>query len=113
MPSNTIHYDNQGAIATMNQPSHSPSTRSKHIDIRFHVIREAIANGLIRLEYIRTTEMTADILTKALPKELHERHWEEPSRSDAFGEIPDEWECQRATPVDLPPARINYAPRVM
>ncbi|EED17243.1 hypothetical protein TSTA_022970, partial [Talaromyces stipitatus ATCC 10500] len=74
MPSNTIHCDNQGAIAIANQPSHSPSTRSKHIDIRFHVIREAIANGLIRLEYIRTTEITADILTKALPKELHEYH---------------------------------------
>ncbi|EED22594.1 conserved hypothetical protein [Talaromyces stipitatus ATCC 10500] len=113
MPSNTIHCDNQGAIATANQPSHSLSTRSKHIDIRFHVIREAIANSLIRLEYIRTTEMTADILTKALLKELHERHWEEPSQSDAFGEIPDEWECQRATPVNLPPARINYVLRVM
>ncbi|EED20849.1 hypothetical protein TSTA_080820 [Talaromyces stipitatus ATCC 10500] len=74
MPSNIIYCDNQGAIATANQPSHSPSTRSKHIDICFHVIREAIANGLIRLEYICTTEMTADILTKALPKELHKRH---------------------------------------
>jgi hypothetical protein len=76
MPSNTIHCDNQGAIATANQPSHSPSNRSKHIDIRFHIIREAIANGLIRLEYTRTTEMTADILTKALPKDLHQRHLE-------------------------------------
>jgi hypothetical protein len=74
MPSNIIHCDNQGAIATANRPSNSPSPRSKHIDIRFHVIREAIANGLIRLEYVRTADMTADILTKALPKELHQRH---------------------------------------
>jgi hypothetical protein len=74
MPSNTIHCDNQDAIATANRPSNSPSARSKHIDICFHVIREAIANGLIRLEYVRTADMTADILTKALPKELHQRH---------------------------------------
>lgn len=76
MPSNTIYCDNQGAIATASQPSHTPSNRSKHIDIRFHIVREAIANGLIRLEYTRTTEMTADILTKALPRDLHQRHME-------------------------------------
>jgi hypothetical protein len=50
------------------------SGKSKHIDVRFHVVRDAAANGLIRLEYVRTSEMTADILTKALPKELHQRH---------------------------------------
>src|ERR1700722_7931899 len=68
------HCDNQGAIATTGQPSYADSGRSKHIDIRFHIIRDAFANGLIRLEYVRTSDMTADILTKPLPKELHLRH---------------------------------------
>ena len=74
MPANTLYCDNQGAIATASQPTWVVSGRSKHIDVRFHIIRDATANGLIRLEYIRSTDMTADILTKALPKELHLRH---------------------------------------
>jgi transposase InsO family protein len=74
MPANKLYCDNQGAIATASQPGYAVSNRSKHIDVRFHIIREAAANGLVRLEYIRTTEMTADILTKALTRELHERH---------------------------------------
>jgi len=74
MPTNKLFSDNEGAIATANQPIYTISNRSKHIDIRFHIIREAAANGLIRLEYVRTADMTADILTKALPKELHVRH---------------------------------------
>ena len=74
MPANILYCDNQGAIATANQPDYAVSGRSKHIDVRFHIIRDATANGLVRLEYIRSSEMTADILTKALPKELHLRH---------------------------------------
>ena len=74
MPANTLYCDNQGAIATAGQPPYAVSGRSKHVDIRFHIIRDAAANGLVRLEYVRTSDMTADILTKALPKELHLRH---------------------------------------
>jgi hypothetical protein len=74
MPANILLSDNQGAIASANKPRFELSARSKHIDIRFHVIRDAIQNGLIRLEYVRTHEMTADILTKALPREPHQQH---------------------------------------
>ena len=74
MPANALYCDNQGAIITASQPTYMMSGKSKHIDVRFHVVRDAAANGLIRLEYVRTSEMTADILTKALPKELHQRH---------------------------------------
>jgi len=53
MPANNLYCDNQGAIATASQPIHTISSRSKHIDVRFHVIRDAAANGLlIRLEYV-------------------------------------------------------------
>jgi hypothetical protein len=74
MPANALYCDNQGAITTANQPTYMVSGRSKHIDVRFHVIRDAAANGLIRLEYVRTDDMTADIMTKALPKETFQRH---------------------------------------
>jgi hypothetical protein len=74
MPANALYCDNQGAITTANQPTYMVSGRSKHIDVRFHVIRDAAANGLIRLEYVRTDDMTADIMTKALPKETFQHH---------------------------------------
>jgi hypothetical protein len=74
MPANALYCDNQGAITTANEPTYMVSGRSKHIDVRFHVIRDAAANGLIRLEYVRTEDVTAGVLTKALPRETFQRH---------------------------------------
>ena len=47
--------------------------RTKHIDIRFHYIREAIRKGNIEIEYCPTEVMIADLLTKPLSKEHFER----------------------------------------
>ena len=41
--------------------------RSKHIDIRYRFVQENIENGKLKLEWISTDEMLADILTKPLP----------------------------------------------
>ena len=41
-------------------------SRTKHIDIRHHFIRELIEDGLISLEYISTKSQVADLLTKPL-----------------------------------------------
>ena len=63
--------DNQSAIAlTKNPVSHA---RAKHIDIRHHFVREVIQDKVIWVQYIPTTEMTADNLTKALGHEKHEK----------------------------------------
>ena len=62
-----IHEDNQGAIAIAKNPvDHS---RTKHIDIRYHYIRECVQNGQIQLKYCPTDEMKADILTKPVPRQ--------------------------------------------
>ena len=42
--------------------------RSKHIDIRYHYIRDMVQRGAIRLQHIGTDEQVADILTKPLGK---------------------------------------------
>lgn len=47
--------------------------RSKHIDIRFHFIRETVANGQVLLTFIPTMEQLADLMTKALPKARTQR----------------------------------------
>jgi hypothetical protein len=64
--------DNQSAIKLSKNPHHH--NRSKHIDVRYHFVRDSCQKGLIELAYIPTSEMVADILTKALPREKHEKH---------------------------------------
>ena len=59
--------DNQGSIFMASNPITGPC--SKHIDIRYHRIRESIANGKIELFFINGAENPADLLTKNLPCE--------------------------------------------
>ena len=67
----TIFEDNQGAIELAKNPSHH--SRTKHIDIKFHHVRNAVAAKTIQLYYCPTNEMVADILTKGLPKPQFEK----------------------------------------
>ncbi len=64
--------DNQGAIKLSKNPQHH--NRTKHINIKYHFVRDSCQKGLIELAYIPTSEIVADILTKALPKDKHEKH---------------------------------------
>jgi hypothetical protein len=43
--------------------------RSKHIEIRYHFIRDCVQKGAVKLQYVPTNEQVADILTKALMKD--------------------------------------------
>ncbi|GJQ91856.1 hypothetical protein Tco_0002995 [Tanacetum coccineum] len=62
-----MYYDNKSAIALCcNNVQHS---RSKHIDIRFHFIKEHVKNGVIELYFVNTKYQLADIFTKALGRE--------------------------------------------
>lgn len=63
--------DNQGYIALARDPiAHS---RTKHIDIRYHYIRDLISFGKTSVDYIRTEDMKADMLTKPLPLATYNR----------------------------------------
>ena len=46
-------------------------SKTRHVDTRFHKLREWVSNGIIRVEYCRTTAMIADAFTKALPSATH------------------------------------------
>ncbi|GJY00221.1 retrovirus-related pol polyprotein from transposon TNT 1-94 [Tanacetum coccineum] len=62
-----MYCDNKSAIALCcNNVQHS---RSKHIDIRFHFIKEHVENGVIKLYFVNTEYQLADIFTKALGRE--------------------------------------------
>lgn len=61
----TIFEDNTGCISIANNPTQHK--RSKHIDIKYHFLREQIQSGLIKLSYISTDLQEADMFTKGLP----------------------------------------------
>ncbi|GKC64420.1 retrovirus-related pol polyprotein from transposon TNT 1-94 [Tanacetum coccineum] len=62
-----MYCDNKSAIALCcNNVQHS---RSKHIDIRYHFIKDQLDNGVVELYFIRTEYQLADIITKALCRE--------------------------------------------
>ena len=64
LKSETLYVDNRSAIALMkNLVFHR---HSKHIDTRFHFIRECVEKGQIVVEFVCTREQRAYILTKAL-----------------------------------------------
>ena len=67
----TIWCDNQGAIALAKDNKYH--ARTKHIDLQYHFIHEAVEDGKISVKYIPTGENVSDIFTKALPKPKFER----------------------------------------
>ncbi|GJW65185.1 hypothetical protein Tco_0117069 [Tanacetum coccineum] len=65
-----LYCDNQSAIALCcNNVQHS---RSKHIDIRHHFIKEQVENRVVEVYFVETKYQLADIFTKALPRERFE-----------------------------------------
>ena len=59
-----IYCDNQSAIALAKTEGFNP--RTKHIDIRYHWIREKVQSGELITPFVPTDDQLADILTKAL-----------------------------------------------
>jgi hypothetical protein len=68
-PPTRLLCDNQGSISLPKKPS--THQRTKHIDIKHHLIRELVAKGIIKLEYVETGCQAADILTKSLSGTRH------------------------------------------
>jgi hypothetical protein len=63
--------DNQSAIQLAKNPVNH--RRSKHIETRYHKIREWVGNQVFDLKYIHTSQMAADFLTKNVNKVLLEK----------------------------------------
>ena len=64
--------DNQSAIALINLDD-SVNERSKHIEVRYHWIRDAVRKGLISPSHIPSESNISDILTKPLDRNSHSR----------------------------------------
>ena len=67
-----IGEDNQSCIKLATNPV--MHKRSKHIDTKYHFIREKIDDKSVELVYTPTDQLGADLLTKALPQVKVEQH---------------------------------------
>jgi hypothetical protein len=67
-----LKVDNKSAIALIKNPIlHG---QSKHIEVKYHYVRESADNGLIKVDFVRSEEQLGDILTKALGRvKFHEQ----------------------------------------
>ncbi|GJY13350.1 retrovirus-related pol polyprotein from transposon TNT 1-94 [Tanacetum coccineum] len=93
--------DNRSAIALCcNNVQHS---RSKHIDIRHHFIREQVEKGVVELYFVSTDYQLADIFTKALPRERFEFLL---PRIDTMADVNVNAPAEQA-PAIAPPTRTN------
>eukprot|EP00253_Pinus_taeda_P032919 PITA_32919 len=69
-PPISILSDNTSAINILKNPvMHS---KTKHIPIKYHFLREQVLEQKVKLEYVPSKEQVADILTKPLPRETFE-----------------------------------------
>nr|GFD06387.1 retrovirus-related Pol polyprotein from transposon TNT 1-94 [Tanacetum cinerariifolium] len=62
-----MYCDSKAAIAISCNPVQH--LRTKHINVRYHFIKEKVKKGIVELFFIRTEYQLADLFTKALPEE--------------------------------------------
>ena len=66
-----LKFDNRGAgYLAQNEVNNN---RSKHIDVRYHCIRDMVSKGRFRLDYVHTSTNLADATTKALPRPAQDK----------------------------------------
>jgi hypothetical protein len=67
-----IYYDSEPAVQY--SYNNKKSDASKHINIKYYVVKEKIQNHTISLEHISTKQMLADPFTKCLPLNVFKEH---------------------------------------
>jgi hypothetical protein len=67
-----IRVDNIGAIFMAENVA--VSQRTKHIDVRYRFVQEFVMDGFLKIIFVRTGDNDADIFTKNLSGDLHEKH---------------------------------------
>ena len=67
-----LYIDNQSSIKWLKN-SCGYQAQTKHIDIRYHFVREMYSDGLLEIQYLPTDNQIADIFTKPLSLQKHKR----------------------------------------
>ena len=69
-----LYCDNTGAIAQAKEPR--AHQKSKHVERKYHIIREIVSRGDIFVCKVPSEDNVADPLTKAIPPKLFDKHVE-------------------------------------
>ena len=69
-----VHVDNKGTIFISQNPT---VKRTKHIDTRYHFIRQYIKDGVIEIEIIQTEKNKSDIMNKNFVKDKRQSKFED------------------------------------
>ena len=67
-----VRSDNVGAIFMTENPN--SGVRTRHVDTRYHFVREHVEDGFIKIVFVKSEENDADIFTKNVGKEAYEKH---------------------------------------
>ena len=67
-----INCDSQAAIAYTKDPKYH--CRTKHIDIKYHFVRDIVVQKEVIPKYISTKQMVADPFTKPVPRDTFLSH---------------------------------------
>ena len=67
-----LYCDNKSAIMYSN--NNKSSKKSKHIDIKFLIMKERVQSGQVSIEHISTNSIVANLLTKGLPPKVFHEH---------------------------------------
>ena len=67
-----IYCDNKSVVMRSN--NNRSSSKSKHIDIKFLVVKEKVQSGQVFIEHIGTNSMIPDLLTKGLTPKVFNDH---------------------------------------
>ncbi|GJT67182.1 hypothetical protein Tco_1018662 [Tanacetum coccineum] len=97
-----MYCDSKSAIAiSCNPVQHS---KTKHIDIRYHFIKEHAERGTMEIYFVGTEYQLADLFTKALPKERFDytssSHW-----NTSF-ELVITWQSKQQQAADVHPDEL-------
>ena len=66
MDATCIHCDNQSCVKLSENPFFHD--KLKHIEIKYHYIRDMVHRGAVKLQYVATEEYIADVLMKSLAR---------------------------------------------
>ena len=67
-----IRKDNEGAIKMVT--NRFSSRRTRHVDVKHHIVRDTVESGVIRIHYVKSGEQHANVLTRALDDNSFETH---------------------------------------
>ncbi|CAN0296978.1 unnamed protein product, partial [Ascophyllum nodosum] len=59
-----IRQDNEGSIKMAT--NRFSSRRTRHLDVKHHIVRDAVESRIVRIHYVKSGEQHANVLTKAL-----------------------------------------------